>query len=974
MPMSKLVCNDYAQSQELRIIYKLMYPSGDFDEFIHRAWCGPNWPIHLDFYEACEVLQNHEPDLALRQLLFFLRPSAQFRAWKECVNSLGRICAEVDGPKNPREEGEIPFISLFRTAKAIEVLIEERYPPESVGDLFPQFYPPKPSKKKAHLQSCVSAGNPMYRKVCYSFPLYATLFNDPKQPLSTLSIEELGNTEHHYARFLAHLYRCTNERRLIPVNTNRNQVAINREIAYRNPYAFLLQPVGSAPDHSRVCEIERIVRVASEDWFDYLLEKRVLIERIISRPYDQLGRVCALLLRNPLLRDPVAQELIDLKIILQFFTETRRAGRNAGGGGNSRDGGTQTAGHHLWILPPIQIQSQEDVYGNPVQAYRLPDEGISPERAKELEDLGEHPFEDLMGEEVSIEVLFMEEGLASELKLEKHTSHAQLLLATQNQGLSWTKCKYTHEEITAFIQFLHSKEDWAPKIILMTVILAIDLEMALNVELAPSQDYQWLSGKNRYQITGGKEEKAQQGLSEPLRVCKIRQSGAATQNTEDPSSPDHFCAWVLPIPVPALKQYANIDKSEQYETHLSTLAFHDQSGIAQALIEKQASNSPAYSIALFSEEEKVAIRKQCRALLKEFNQGLNEGITQTQGKRNLSLGIIREYGKNYLIQAGFESTLIDALDWNLPLAITPATHYFTSPLWQKPKLSSLGLQYQLSERTALFNTGHHQKLPGMGNHAMGATGLVKIEPVQAWIEKLISNISSHPHTIASRGDAKQFIAAFNSYSLYMALWFCMETSHRPHHVPFADVKRIDPMHNLIKIKDKSNSDGDKCRLAWVSESLEEAMQAYAQNVAHLLSWASQEDIEIAAPFTATLIYLEIDKHSSQHLSIHELRSNYFARQIRENLKVEANFYRKLMSSLLRSNALPLSAQDVERWLGHWIHGTAPYHLFSTASPVAYIKRLEGPLCSVITGLGFRPISFQMPAFKMGSFDAQALAA
>ena len=128
------------------------------------------------------------------------------------------------------------------------------------------------------------------------------------------------------------------------------------------------------------------------------------------------------------------------------------------------------------------------------------------------------------------------------------------------------------------------------------------------------------------------------------------------------------------------------------------------------------------------------------------------------------------------------------------------------------------------------------------------------------------------------------------------------------------------------------------------------------------------------PSPASLIYLELDKNSSQHFSIHELRSNYFARQIRDNLKVEANFYRKLMSSLLRSNALPLSAQDVERWLGHWIHGTAPYHLFSTASPVAYIKRLQGPLCSVVTSLGFRPISFQMPVFKMGSINTQLLAA
>lgn len=437
---------------------------------------------------------------------------------------------------------------------------------------------------------------------------------------------------------------------------------------------------------------------------------------------------------------------------------------------------------------------------------------------------------------------------------------------------------------------------------------------------------------------------------------------------------DHFTAWVLPIPIPALKQYADIGKSDQYQSHLSALGFHDQSGVAQLLIEKYTSSVPVHSIALFSEAEKVLIRKQCTALLKEFNQELNDGITQTKGKRNISLKVIREYGKNYLVQAGFEPTLTDALDWNLHSDITPATHYFTSPLWQTPKLSRLGLQYHLSERTALFNDGHHQKLPGIGNHAMGATGLVKLEPVQAWIEKLLGAMPAYPHTICSRGDVKQFIAAFNSYSLYMALWFCMETSHRPHHTPFGDVTQIDPLHNLLKIKDKSNSDGDKCRLVWVSESLREAMQSYARNIAHLLSWASQEDIAITAPSPVTLIYLELDKQSSQHFSIHALRSNYFARQIRESLKIEANFYRKLMSSLLRSESTPLSAQDVERWLGHWTHGTAPYHLFSTASPVAYIRRLEVPLCAVIANLGFRRTSFQMPIFKIGTLNTQLLAA
>jgi hypothetical protein len=973
--MSKLVCTDYAQSQELRIIYGLLYPSGNFEEFIHRAWYGPNWPIHQDFYEACEVIRNHEPDFPLRQLLFFLRPSAQFRAWKECVKSLSRICEEVANSQTKKEEGEIPFSSLFKTAKAIEVLIEEHYPPESMGDLFPQFYPPKPRKKHARSQSFLSAGNPMYRTGCSSFPLYATLFNDRKQLLSESPIEEQGNTDKYYARFLSHLYRCANERRLIAIDPNRTQAAIDREIAYRNPYAFLLRRVESAPDHSKVCEIERIVRKASEDWLDYLLDKRVLIEKIISRPYDQFVRACDLLLLNPLFGDPVDQELIDLKEVLQFFTEVRRAGRNSGGGGGNPHGRTiQTAGHHLWIIPPIQVQHQEDVYGNPVEVYRLADEGISPERAIELEELGEHPFEDSMGDEASIEVLLMEEGATSQLKLEKHTSHTQLLLATQNQGLSWTQCKYSDEEIEAFLQFLNSQEGWAPKALLMTIILAIDLEMALSVELAPSQDYQWLSGKSRYQIKGAKETKARGTLSEPLRVCKITKNQTKGNEVQGPATADYFAAWVLPIPVPALKQYADIGKSDQYQTHLSTLGFHDQSGVALLLIEKHTSSVPTDSIALFSEPEKVLIRKQCTALLKEFNQELNDGITQTKGKRNLSLKVIREYGKNYLIQAGFEPTLTDALDWNLPSDITPATHYFTSPLWQSPKLSRLGLQYHLSERTAFFNDGYHQKLPGIGNHAMGATGLVKLEPVQAWIEKLLGAMPAYPHTICSRGDVKQFIAAFNSYSLYMALWFCMETSHRPHHTPFGDITKIDPMHNLLKIKDKSNSDGDKCRLVWVSESLREAMQSYAHNIAHLLSWASQEDIAITAPSPVTLIYLELDKQSSQHFSIHALRSNYFARQIRESLKIEANFYRKLMSSLLRSESTPLSAQDVERWLGHWTHGTAPYHLFSTASPVAYIRRLEVPLCSVIASLGFRPTPFQMPIFQIGTLKTQLLAA
>lgn len=977
--MSKLNLNYYAQSKELQIIYALLYPSlhpgREFDQFITRLWAGPNLSIHRDFYSACEVLQVHEPDFALRQLLFYLKPSADFRAWKKCVQSIARIQDARCKSQYKLDDGDIPFSSLLRTAKRIEALIEEHYPQESIGELFPQFYPTKSNEKYNGTQGQSHEDNPIYGTSCSTFPLYSTLFNKQNLPTPELPIAGLvrphSGTEQFYAIFLSHFYHCVNERRQLPINRKRNQHHIDREIAHQNPYGFLLQAIEFAPDHSKLKDMERLIRNASENWLYYPPEKRALLKNLIARPYSQFLRACALLLLNPIFRGPADPELINLKFLFQFFSEMRHIGGSSGAIKKDLvDEIEPIPEDHPWFLPPVEMVPEEDAYGNPIQVFRLEDVSISPERATELEDLGEHPLEDSMGE-VSIEVLFIEDGAASELKLDKHTSHTQLLLATQNQRLWWAQSNCTDEEMGDLMAYLRSKEGWAPMVLLMIIILAIDIEMVLNVEMGPTQDYQWLSGKTRFRF---KDAKARSSKNDPLRICSIHQDQAGSKATPQTNlhsdHPTLFAAWVYPIPLPALRKYADISSSEEYATHLGTLAFTDQSGIAQALINKCATPGATTLIAVFTEDEKNTIRMQCRELLKEFNQELNDGIALTKGKRNITMGSMRAYGTNYLVQAGFEPALVDNLDWNLPSTSTPASHYFTTILWKHPKFSSRGIQYQLSGRTALFYQGVNPKLPGISNDTIGATGLVKIKPVRAWIEQLSSDIKLNPTTIESESDVTQFIAAFNSYSLYLALWFCMETSHRPHHTPFADVTRIDPVLNLIKLKDKSNEEGDKFRLAWISEPLREEMQRYANMVSHLIAWSAQHDIQNKAPTPAILIFLELDKRSSQHFCIKPLESRYFSKQIRGHLKVEANFYRKLMSSLLRSAPIPVSTKDVEYWLGHWAHGTAPYHLFSAASPLSYIKRIEEPLREVIANLGFKATSFKLPTFSLSTIKTR----
>ena len=947
--MSETYCTNYYISPELKVIYGLLYPQLNFEEFLARSHSEITEPFHVGFYDLSPEVQNLEPDLELRQFLYYLKPAADFRAYPEFVKVLRRmITALIESGINLRSLA-IPFESLLKTAQKIEQAVQRNYETTSLGTLFPLFRSPAMSDPKAGTGDHFHTSNPMYQHGCSRFPLYSMALNNMRWPdtESDLEIREHRATDQCNALLIAAIYLCATERRLTPISRDRDQRTLDRENLHRNPYTFLLQDPKRAPDCSKLRDIDRKIRAQSHSWPNLSQKIRLQLERIINRPYSELVRVSAFLLLNPIFDEPIINAgVADLKLLLQFFSETRKVHGSSGKGGGSGGSSISSAGNHTWEIPPQFITKEEDLYGNIVEVYRLPQAPISKDRIKELEELGEDPYEDEY-DEPPIEVLFMADGKSSQLKLDKHTSHTQLLLASKNQDLSWNRITPTHEEMRAFLTFIRSQPGIAPQILLMVAILAIDLDMALSLEVCPEQEWDWLRGQSRFSIGG---------TNATLRVCSI------TGHTNP------FEVWVYPIPVRALKHHANIDASTRYQSHTSAIAFTDFSGVAKKLIDKQLSSGPLLGpVPAFSNQEKIDTTQQCKELIKEFNRQQNGGVKLTAGKRNISIEKIRQYSKGYLLNLGFDSLLVDALDWKVPDSKKSALHYFTSHLWQKPKHGKWGLQYYLANRTALLEHCTGQPLPAIKNHSIFAAGLVKPEIIKAYVLALHQKIATCPEAIQSKGKLVQFVKAMNAYSQYMAFWFCLETSHRPHHVPFGDVFQIDPLHGFIKLKDKSDTEGNKFRLAWLSEALRFQMYDYAYTIDTLISWARQQDIEVKADL---LVFLEFDQSSSKHLRIKPLDSRYFAQQIGDELQVEANFYRKLLSDLLREGPDPVSPEDVDRWLGHWMTGTAPFHLFTSASPLSLVARMQKKIKTVISSLGFHAFEFRLPnlAYDLDAFE------
>lgn len=342
----------------------------------------------------------------------------------------------------------------------------------------------------------------------------------------------------------------------------------------------------------------------------------------------------------------------------------------------------------------------------------------------------------------------------------------------------------------------------------------------------------------------------------------------------------------------------------------------------------------------------------------------------------LSLQKIQGYYRTQLQRSQLDQSLVDTLDWNTPLNQIPTLHYYTHHLHRHAKNKDqtehrqvTGLQYALSTQTGLYTSNTNPYLPSTKNLSVGATDLIKVQTVKDSISKLI-NLADKKLKAPGSKNYLEFIETINTYSAYVMLWFCMETSHRPHHIPYVSMNAVDPLHGIIKLKDKSTLAGEKYRLSWVSPELRQQMQHYAEMLDHLRIFLKRYSIGLNDSYPCIFLRsANTPDKNSVHLSlkhglhIEVLDATCFRQMIKQYFgPIAPNFYRKLMVHLFLENksSHQISPEHIRHWLGHWTHGTAPSNEFKTTDHLAYIREIEKPLRKIISELGFRVIQLKLP--------------
>jgi hypothetical protein len=380
-----------------------------------------------------------------------------------------------------------------------------------------------------------------------------------------------------------------------------------------------------------------------------------------------------------------------------------------------------------------------------------------------------------------------------------------------------------------------------------------------------------------------------------------------------------------------------------------------------------------------------------------------------KAKRPLTMLKIREWSKHQMVGKNFDPRILDTLDPYTPRAFKSDLYYYTHDAYKGTKqlgslnsylktsvdvgdiqgaaasqASKISISDLFSQRTKLLG-GDVAKAPfrGMRPSVVGATGLVAIdenEHPKALIEQIqeLKKQIDIPRLANGRAqDYKQFCDAFNQLTLYCALWFACETSHRPHHLPYVDIAAVDPFLGLTRIGDKTNRAGDRLRVIWLSPLLQKQMWVYEQLRRKLLKKLLPDVTQHA--LYGELIWLEpvvpvSKKQKSNKVGATSLVAlplaiekwsmtkmrRHFRGYIESSIVAQPNFHRKLMPALLKNWGM--SQTDISTWLGHWQTGTAPFHQFSSHSYLEYIERIENPIQKTIKGLGFELVTLAMPAW------------
>ena len=1001
----------YSRSPEIHEIIKRMYFENP-EDFIYRSGSYAKLNINTD-YLLSQI--TSELDFRLRQLIRFFRPIPSLYAFVESADRWEKIRTAVDGFDNT---GLIPWVSLMETVEDVQRAVEGYLRERTNADdgMFVGY----DIKAEQVLEGRVvdtsdpddSKGfiSPLLYKGAGSNPLNALILNDPNRNPEGESLNALL-----FARLAGYVIICEEQRRK-PVRPYPKNVPLSSplwgEWQFYDPYRFMEEHIDHAPGRSKLAEVERTIRDWCRQWEGATMPASM--EKLLELPYTQFIAGC----RDLLIEMSSSREELNYPYVrlLQFFVNPRivRSVKSSGGGGGGQHQ-TRNPGRHYWKALQEVPEIEESIYGHEIEVNDILTD-LSDQELDAFEEVGEDPCEEDQ-DRPRYKVIFGENVRAAKLELDQHVRYQRRLLASINQQLYWDGGGCTLAEMEEFVGFVKRKQDLkingaltrkAALLLEMVVVLGVDLDMALSVEHGSEQNTSWLKGASRFVIGHAMDDlepKTPKTHRPKLRIC--------TAEFDEQTA----YIWDYPIPVRSLAKHANIKSSKNYAHHSSRIAFRDQSGLIHELMRhlprakktgKGSNPTSELGISgitpLFFESERLDIKRQCYALLKEFNGEVNaieisrdaSGLFQKEGMRTVTFRKIRQFSRSILIRSGMEMIFVDALDWQAPKDHKSAIFYYTRDAHQLAQIAKkdvwMGLQYTLSDRTGIFSKARSKKrkLPPTNYLIFGAAGLLKFEHVATCIKALQVKLNHRPLVVSDRIQMAEFIRWMNLYGLYMAIWYCCETSHRPHHIPYGDLAQIDSIFGFINMKDKTNKEGDKNRVGRVSPTLHAEMRKYADILGVVQDWALKNGL--AWP-NSPLVYIEEEEvHSARGvlkkkkaIKCAPFNGSKLATMIRFEFQAEANFYRKFISFLLRKDhsgkssanlrsspatdlenstqALgqptsildAISQTDVQIWLGHSNHGTASFHQFGTTSILEHAKRMEGKLAEVIDSLGFSPL-------------------
>ena len=964
--------HSYAKSAELAYLYDKLYPAlitqnpQAFNHFL-TASTSPSQLKILESQPSQHALAL-EPDFLLRQFLWVIRPAPDFLAYAEFYVRWQGLYARRHTLGLTHL---LPWDQLHQVATNIHGHIHQFMALAKTHPKPPTLFPKwSITSKNPRKTRSTRLANPMKGHSSADFPLYTILLESPAKAKSLKRLENAF--DHLISLVLVH------EAGQLEVSSTQQHAK------FVGPYAFLEVDQHRGPGHALLSNVQRAIRKYS-DQLRYTSFEQHLAPSLLGQNYHHFQQHCERLedTLNPLPKDNDY-----LGYLLHYFASERqsRAPNGLGGARQLRRADAGTGGHY-WNHVEESLATEEAL-GLNLQVTRakrtLPEEHLA-----DAQDAGEDPFEDTI-DSAQAELLFVEdtehEGndhfAQSRLILNQHTSHSQQLMATHHQRIWWSQTPFTLEDMALFHQFLEthrSANPGAADLLQIVLLLGVDLERALCAYLAPDQaSPRWIKGKTRpaFGIATHPENII-------LTRALLEKYPSDTLLIED----EYLPVWSCPIPAYAYLEGANSEGTGAYTPHATHIAFRDESGLIESLrqriiLARRALSTP---VPLFATTEHDALREEVKALLHAFNELLHLHASRPQERRLLTIPKIQQFYRAQLQRAQLDHALLDALDWNTPLNQIPTLHYYTHQLHQPVKHVTAqsqqqgmhqpgGLQYALSTQTGMFRRNAPPFLPPTKNWSIGATQLLKVETLQTSIQKLTEAVRiklmdpGSEHYLA-------FLDTVNRYSFYVMLWFCLETSHRPHHTPYLNIDDLDLLHGIVKLKDKSNLGGDKYRLSYLSPELRTQMRYYADMLTHLSAYLKKFGLKYTFDHQLC-IYLSVPDKSLKNsarlslkhgLTVQVIDAKRFRLLVKEYLgDLAPNFYRKLMVHLFLSqkdphgNPQPLASEHIRHWLGHWTHGTAPTNPFKTTDHLAYIQELRPLLQEIIAGLGFAPIQLKLP--------------